>query len=106
MPFPVDHIIARQHGGEDASDNLALSCLHCNLHKGPNLAGTNPENGEVVRLFHPRKDEWAEHFVWYGPIVTGQTLVGYVTIQVLAMNAADVVALREELIAEGVFALG
>jgi 5-methylcytosine-specific restriction endonuclease McrA len=44
--FPVDHIIARQHGGPTAMHNLALSCLHCNSHKGPNIAGiiVDPEN--------------------------------------------------------------
>jgi predicted restriction endonuclease len=26
--FHVDHIIALQHGGTDAPDNLALSCYH------------------------------------------------------------------------------
>jgi HNH endonuclease len=28
MPFPIDHIIARQHGGPTIPENLALSCLH------------------------------------------------------------------------------
>ncbi len=28
--FPIDHIIARQHGGLTALNNLAFSCLHCN----------------------------------------------------------------------------
>lgn len=30
----VDHIIAVKHGGETTTDNLALSCLSCNRHKG------------------------------------------------------------------------
>src|SRR5271166_1429460 len=63
-PFHVDHIIARQHGGLTVLDNLALSCLHCNRHKGPNIAGTDPRTGEVVRLFHPRNDQWSVHFEW------------------------------------------
>jgi hypothetical protein len=28
VPFPIDHIIARQHGGATRLGNLALSCLH------------------------------------------------------------------------------
>ena len=36
-PFVCDHIVARQHGGETDSDNLAYACMHCNSHKGPNL---------------------------------------------------------------------
>jgi 5-methylcytosine-specific restriction endonuclease McrA len=30
VPFQIDHIIARQHGGLTVSENLALSCFHCN----------------------------------------------------------------------------
>lgn len=52
--FSVDHIVARQHGGPTVLENLALACLHCNRHKGPNIAGTDPSTGEIVRLFHPR----------------------------------------------------
>ena len=33
VPFPIDHIIARQHGGRTVSSNLALSCLHWNSAK-------------------------------------------------------------------------
>jgi len=40
-------------------ENLALACLHCNQHKGPNIAGRNPETGEIVELFHPRQDRGA-----------------------------------------------
>jgi len=42
IPFPIDHIIARQHDGPTAPPNLALSCLHCNSHKRPNIAGLDP----------------------------------------------------------------
>jgi len=51
--FPVDHIIALQHGGKTESDNLCLSCYRCNSHKGPNIASIDPETGDLVRLFHP-----------------------------------------------------
>ena len=30
LPFHVDHIIARQHGGLTIAGNLALACLYCN----------------------------------------------------------------------------
>ncbi|MFW6171656.1 MAG: HNH endonuclease [Planctomycetota bacterium] len=39
LPFQIDHIIAQQHHGETGPDNLALSGLRCNSHKGPNLSG-------------------------------------------------------------------
>jgi hypothetical protein len=35
------------------------ACLHRNQHKGPNIAGRDPETGEIVQLFHHR---WGEHF--------------------------------------------
>jgi hypothetical protein len=98
--FHADHIIARQHGGESGPQNLALACLHCNQHKGPNIAGRNPETGEVVELFHPRRDRWADHFEWSGADLMGKTAVGRATIQVLAINdpgfRAVRIALRDE----------
>jgi 5-methylcytosine-specific restriction endonuclease McrA len=63
-PLHVEHIIARKHGGGDALDNLALACIDCNLHKGANLTGIDPQTQAVTRLFHPRRDVWAAHFEW------------------------------------------
>jgi 5-methylcytosine-specific restriction endonuclease McrA len=62
VPFPIDHIIARQHGGSTTLDNLALSCLHDNTHKGPNIAGIDPVSRRISRLFNPRRDRWVRHF--------------------------------------------
>jgi 5-methylcytosine-specific restriction endonuclease McrA len=39
----LEHIIPRIHGGSDDINNLALACIDCNLHKGPNLAGIDPQ---------------------------------------------------------------
>ena len=105
LPFQVDHIIARQHRGRTSLGNLALACLSCNNHTGPNIAGIDPEgaDGGVVRLFNPRDDEWAEHFEWDGPSLKGKTAIGRVTVYVLAMNLSHRVALRQTLIDEGVF---
>src|SRR6266566_4286721 len=62
VTFHVEHIVARQHGGAEDASNLALACHHCNLHKGTNLTGIDPEAGAVVVLFHPRRDVWETHF--------------------------------------------
>jgi hypothetical protein len=102
-PFQIDHIIALQHGGLTAVDNLALACIHCNRFKGPNIAGLDPGSGEIIRLFHPRRDRWAEHFIWNGPRLEARTPNGRVTIALLLINDPDVVALREALRDEGVF---
>ena len=64
FPHHIEHIIAKQHGGDDSSDNLALACARCNAFKGPNLSGIDPDSGQLVPLFNPRHHEWAEHFAF------------------------------------------
>ena len=101
--FPIDHVIARQHGGATVLSNLANSCLHCNAHKGPNIAGIDPVTRKLTRLFHPRRHRWSRHFRWNGPYVEGRTAVGRATVVVLAMNDPEAVEVRESLIDEGLF---
>ena len=103
LTFPIDHVIARQHGGETVDANLALSCTRCNSYKGPNIAGLDPETGELKRLFHPRTDVWADHFRIVAPAIEGLTAIGRTTVALLQFNHADSLALRGELIAEGIF---
>ncbi len=103
LTFQVDHIIARKHHGTDESDNLALACFACNNHKGPNVAGIDGDSGDVVQLFHPRRDRCEEHFEWNGASLVGLTPTGRVTVDVLAINLPHRIRLREALIAEGVF---
>jgi len=98
LRFQIEHVIARQHGGLDRLDNLALACGRCNRHKGPNLAGIDHDTGQMTRLFNPRTDRWAEHFRWDGPRVIGATPIGRATIAVLVMNHEDDIAVRLELI--------
>lgn len=103
VPFHVEHVVARQHHGTDDPDNLALACLSCNLHKGPNLTGIDPDTDRVVALFHPRRDRWVDHFRWSGARLVGISMLGRATIDVLAINGPTNVSAREELIAEGRF---
>jgi hypothetical protein len=86
LKFHVEHIIPRQHGGPDTPENLALACPECNLLKGPNLTSVDPTTGRVVRLFHPRSDKWAEHFVQRGARISGLTPFGRATVSLLKMN--------------------
>ncbi len=90
----VEHIIPRIHGGEDDLDNLALACIDCNLHKGTNLTGIDPQTSLITQLFHPRRQVWADHFVWLGIYLTGRTAIGRTTIRVLKINSDDQLALR------------
>ena len=98
----IDHVIARQHGGGTVAENLALCCGRCNLSKGPNIAGIDPDSGQVTPLFHPRKDEWREHFTWDGPVLVGTTAQGRVTVEVLAINQPLRVAARRSLRSRGI----
>ncbi|MGH8568319.1 MAG: HNH endonuclease [Gammaproteobacteria bacterium] len=99
--FHVEHIIPRQHGGSDDPSNLALACHHCNLHKGPNLTGIDPESGQIVPLFNPRHAAWEAHFALQGAHIVGLTPTGRATVRVLAMNALERVQFRTELRASG-----
>jgi hypothetical protein len=103
LPFQIDHILALKHGGLTLARNLALACFFCNNRKGPNIAGRDPLTGRIVRLFHPRRDEWPQHFQWDGPRLVGITPIGRATIAVLEINLPNRIALRQSLIEEGVF---
>src|SRR5882724_10806674 len=86
IKLQIEHIIARKHGGSDELDNLALACAECNLHKGSNLTGIDPETNLVTSLFHPRRDSWDTHFAWNGISIVGRTPIGRTSVRVLAMN--------------------
>ena len=90
----IEHIIPKAHGGNDALDNLALACIDCNLHKGTNLTGIDPQTQVVLELFHPRRHRWDDHFSWRGIYIAGKTGIGRTTIRVLGMNSEDQLGLR------------
>jgi hypothetical protein len=96
-PFHVEHIVARQHGGNDDSDNLCLACDRCNAYKGPNLTAIDPITNLVTELFHPRRHTWREHFAFSGPKIIGQTAIGRATARLLNMNDYRRLSLRREL---------
>jgi hypothetical protein len=64
--FHVEHIIPRKLGGSDDLNNLAWACPGCNLTKSDRVTIADPVTGQMVPMFHPRQDEWAEHFAWEG----------------------------------------
>ena len=103
LTFPIDHVIARQHGGKTIMANLALSCPRCNQHKGPNLATIEWPSQALIRLFRPREDRWTDHFKFDGAVIVGMTRIGIATARLLDMNSARRVATRQWLIAEGLF---
>ena len=90
----IEHIRPLKHGGSDDESNLCLACIDCNLHKGSNLTGIDPLTNAVTLLFHPRKQQWDEHFRWEGIHIVGTTDVGRATIRVLCMNSDEQLELR------------
>lgn len=99
----IEHIVSKQHGGTDDLDNLALACSRCNLLKGPNLSAVDPITGEILRLFHPRNQEWKDHFVFVGAQIVGLTASGRATIQLLRMNDKSKIDTRQAMIERGHF---
>ena len=92
--FQIEHVIAKQHLHDDSLENLAFACDRCNLHKGTNLSSVDVETSEIVRLFHPRRDVWADHFALVGFEMIGLTPIGRATVRLLQMNAERRLRLR------------
>jgi hypothetical protein len=100
VAFHIERIIPSKHRGTDDAENLCLACERCNLSKGPNLSGIDPETGNVERIFDPRHQSWQDHFEFRGALITGLTAVGRTTVDVLPMNERRRVQLRADLISE------
>jgi HNH endonuclease len=93
--FHVEHIAPSSLGGPSTPENLAIACPGCNLHKSDRVEATDPETGQVVRLFNPRIDKWADHFRWEGHQVVGRTPIGRTTVAALDMNHPRRVRIRQ-----------
>jgi 5-methylcytosine-specific restriction endonuclease McrA len=87
VPLQIEHVIPRKNRGSDDADNLALACAECNLHKGSDLTGIDPDSGQVTPLFNPRRDRWEQHFEWDGLRIVGLSAVGRTTVELLQLNA-------------------
>lgn len=103
VAFEIDHIIARKHRGRTTAGNLAIACIYCNSYKGPNISGLDPATGRLTPLYHPRRHKWSYHFRYDGGTLIGRTAIGRTTIEVLQINMPARVALREALLAGGLF---
>jgi len=93
--FQIDHVIALKHGGTDTDDNLCLACYHCNSYKGSNIAAIDPVTGKATKLYHPRQQAWADHFILNADAtISGQTPEGRTTVAVLRINDKERVTQR------------
>lgn len=82
-PFHVEHIVAKQHGGDDREDNLCWACIRCNVRKGTNLASIDPRTGQRASLFDPRRQRWSDHFLVRNARIVGLTATGRCTVRLL-----------------------
>ena len=96
MPLEVDHILPEAAGGTTELANLCLCCRPCNGYKWERTSARDPQTGRRVRVFHPRQQRWAAHFVWSvdGASLLGRTATGRATIALLRMNNDLIMDLR------------
>lgn len=94
--FHVDHIVPLASGGETISENLALACVSCSLRKGAKEFTVDDDSKDEVRIFHPREDNWSDHFEWSGIVLNGKTVKGTATIELLNLNRKLILSIREE----------
>lgn len=98
--FHIEHIHPVSLGGTDETENLAWCCPSCNAHKAARIAALDPATLEFVRLFHPRRDRWDEHFRWEesGLLIEAISAIGRATALLLDFNRMENVRLRYVLI--------
>lgn len=98
----IDHIYAEKHSGDTVETNLCLACMDCNRHKGSDLCSIDPQSGDIIALYHPRHNQWREHFHLADTgIIEPLTATGRVTERVLRFNRSELVADRARLIRLG-----
>jgi HNH endonuclease len=103
--FEMEHIIAEKHDGTTESDNLALACPCCNRFKGSDLGSIDPETQQLTAFFHPRLQQWLDHFRLEGGAIVPLTPAGRVTTKILQFNLAERILEREQLIQMGAYPL-
>jgi hypothetical protein len=96
QPFSAEHIEPRSQAGKTNLTNLAWACQGCNNHKYNKSSARDPVSGEVVALFHPRRQLWSDHFIWNedGTLVLGLSPSGRATVEALLLNRNGLVNLR------------
>ena len=90
-------------GGTNELLNLAKACDACNGSKHTAISAPDPLTNQAVPLFHPRKDNWHDHFKWSDDLLRmeGLTPIGRATIARLKTNRPAIVNLRRVLIGFG-----
>ena len=93
----LEHIKPKATGGETVRENLWLACVQCNQYKSDRTHASDPLTDEVVPLYNPRTQSWAEHFTWdeTGCYIIGVTAMGRATVEALQLNRELAVTARQ-----------
>ena len=96
VALPLDHITPVVLGGKSTIDNLCLACNPCNSYKADKIRAIDPQTGDEVALFNPRRQKWSMHFAWSddGVRVIGLTPIGRATVACLKINRVHAIASR------------
>ena len=102
-PMEIDHLLPESLGGRTEEQNLWLACTLCNGHKADRVDARDPQDGERVRLFDPRRQAWRAHFGWSadGEQIVGLTSTGRATVVALQLNRAVLVIARRAWVGVG-----
>jgi len=100
--FHVEHILPGSLGGPTTAENLAWCCPSCNLKKAVRIEVLDSQSGQMVPLFHPRKDRWSDHFQVNEFRLIGLTAIGRARAEALGFNDPRRVLIRQS---EGRFGL-
>lgn len=101
--FAVDHIAPVAEAGSDSPENLAVACNNCNNRKQDATTSVDPQTQAETPLFHPRMDQWEDHFAWSEDLlfIVPRTSIGRATLHRLQLNRVGVVNIRRALLALG-----
>jgi 5-methylcytosine-specific restriction endonuclease McrA len=98
-----EHIQPQTLGGTSDLDNLAKACEACNNSKHTATSAFDPVTNQIVPLYHPRKDNWQDHFKWSTDLLRmeGLTSTGRATIIRLKTNREAHINIRRVTIGKG-----
>jgi hypothetical protein len=99
----IDHVWPTSKNGTDDEDNLCLACELCNQYKWTQTSALDPQTQAQVTLFHPRQQQWHEHFCWSqdGTEILGLSACGRATIFALKLNNPLAVTVRRNWVQAG-----
>src|ERR671933_1816830 len=103
MPMHIEHLIPLAAGGISGEENLWVACPLCNGAKGTRTHYPDPETGEEVPLFNPRRQVWREHCQWSesGMEIIGLTPCGRATVIALKLSTEYLTRARRRWVLAG-----